>query len=128
MVNLRAIANRFTSTVNPNISVQRHAYTGRTLSTSGKPTPSYAAAAPLTAQVQALTKKEVEHIDNMNLSPCDRAAYVNGQVQAFDRVDQTGGDLLEFEGKFWLVMAVLEGWTTAGWCKVALVQQNGGPS
>lgn len=128
MVNLRAIANRFTSTVNPNIAVQRHAYSGRTLSTSGKPTAGYATPAPLTAQVQALTKKEVEHIDNMNLSPCDRAAYVNGQVNAFDRVAQTGGDLLEFEGKFWLVMAILEGWTTAGWCKVALVQQNGGPS
>ena len=127
MVNLRAIANRFTSTVNPNITVQRHAYSSRTISASGKPTPNYAAAVSLTAQVQALTKKEVEHIDNMNLSPCDRAAYVNGQVNAFDRVAQTGGDVLEFEGKFWLVMAILEGWTTAGWCKVALVQQNGGP-
>lgn len=127
-MNLRNIANRFTSTVNPNITVQRHAYSGRSLSPSGKPTASYADPAPLVAQVQALTKKEVEHIDNMNLSPCDRAAYVNGQVNAFDRVAQTGGDLLEFEGKLWLVMAILEGWTTAGWTKVALVQQNGGPS
>lgn len=128
MVNLRAIANRFTSTINPNISVLRHAYSGRTIAGSGKVKAGYASPVPLTAQVQALTKKEVEHIDNMNLSPCDRAAYVNGQVNAFDRVAQTGGDLLEFEGRFWLVMAILEGWTTAGWCKVALVQQNGGPS
>lgn len=127
MVNLRAIANRMTSTVNPNLTVLRHAYAGQTISPSGRPSAQYATAVPLTAQVQALTKKEVEHIDNMNLSPCDRAAYVNGQVNAFDRVAQTGGDLLEFEGRFWLVMAILEGWTTAGWCKVALVQQNGDP-
>ena len=128
MVNLRAIANKFTSTVNPNLTVQRHASAGRTVAPNGKPVVSYASPISLTAQVQALTKKEVEHIDNMNLSPCDRAAYVNGQVNAFDRVAQTGGDLLEFEGKFWLVMAVLEGWSTAGWMKIALVQQNGGPS
>lgn len=128
MVNLRAIANRFTSTVNPNLTVQRHAYASRTISANGKPKAVYSDPVPLTAQAQALTKKEVEHIDNMNLSPCDRAAYVNGQVNAFDRVAQTGGDLLEFEGKFWRVMAILEGWTTAGWCKVALVQQNGGPT
>lgn len=127
MVNLRGIANRMTSAVNPNLTVQRHAYIGQTIAPSGRPNAQYANPVPLTAQVQALTKKEVEHIDNMNLSPCDRAAYVNGQVNAFDRVAQTGGDLLEFEGRFWLIMAILEGWTTAGWCKVALVQQNGDP-
>lgn len=128
MVNLRGIANRLTSTINPNIVVQRHAYSGFTRSASGKVAATYAAPSPLTAQVQALTKKETEHIDNMNLSPCDRAAYVNGQLSAFDRVEQKGGDLLEFEGAFWRVMAVLEGWTTAGWCKVALTKQMGGPS
>ena len=82
----------------------------------------------MVAQVQALTKKEIEHIDNMNLSPCDRAAYVNGQLQAYDRVTQTGGDFLYFEDRWWKVMAVLEGWTTAGWCKVALVGQMRGPT
>ena len=116
-----------TSAINPNLSVIRYAYAGKTIAASGKPKATYAAGVPMTAQVQALTKKEVEHIDNMNLSPCDRAAYVNGQINAFDRVAQTGGDLLEFEGRFWLVMAILEGWTTAGWSKVALVQQNGDP-
>lgn len=128
MVNLRNIANRFTSAINPNLTVQRHAYTGYTRSASGKVKASYAAPVAIVAQVQALTKKEVEHIDSMNLSPCDRAAYVNGELNAFDRAAQTGGDLLEFEGAFWLVMAVLEGWTSAGWCKVGLTKQNGGPS
>lgn len=127
-MNLRNIANRMTSGVNPNITVQWRAYQAYSTLPSGKTAPSYAAAAPLTAQVQALTKKEVEHIDAMNLSPCERAAYVNGQLQAFDRVAQTGGDMLFFENRWWKVMAILEGWTTAGWCKVALVGQNGGPA
>jgi hypothetical protein len=128
MVNLRGIANRFTSAINPNLTVQRHAYSGYARSPSGKVKAGYAAPVAVVAQVQALTKAEIQHIDNMNLSPCDRAAYVNGQLNAFDRVEQKGGDLLEFEGAFWMVMAVLEGWTTAGWMKVALTKQNGGPT
>lgn len=127
-MNLRNIANRMTSAVNPNIAVQWRAYQAYATLPSGKTAPSYAAAAPLIAQVQALTKKEIEHIDALNLSPCERAAYVNGQLQAFDRVAQTGGDMLFFENRWWKVMAILEGWTTAGWCKVALVGQNGGPA
>ncbi len=127
-MNLRGVANRFTSAINPNTTVQRHAYSGYTRSPSGKVKAGYAAPVAVVAQVQALTKAEIQHIDNMNLSPCDRAAYVNGQLQAFDRIEQTGGDLLEFEGAFWMVTAVLEGWTTAGWMKVALTKQNGGPT
>lgn len=122
MVNLRQIANRMTSAVNPNISVGHRAYAGYAILPNGKQSVTYAASVPLVAQVQALTKKEIEHIATLNLSPCERAAYVNGQIAAYDRIAQTGGDLLEFEGKTWKAMAILEGWSTAGWCKVALVQ------
>lgn len=127
-MNLRTIANRATSTVNPNIAVTWRAYAGYSTLPSGKTAETYAEPVPLVAQVQALTKREIQHIEAMNLSPCDRAAYVNGQLQAFDRVTQTGGDFLYFENRWWKVMAILEGWTTAGWCKVALVGQNGGPT
>lgn len=127
-MNLRNIANRATRTINPNTVAQWRAYQGYTTGSSGKTVASYAAGADLTVQAQALTKKEIEHIDSMNLSPCDRAAYANGQLQAYDRVAQTGGDFLYFENRWWKVMAILEGWTTAGWCKVALVGQNGGPT
>ena len=124
-MNLRDIANRQTKAVNPNLTAQWLAYAGYTTGPSGKTTPTYAAPANLIVQAQALTKAEIQHLDAMNLSPCDRSAYVNGQVGAIDREAQTGGDLLIFESRTWLVTAVLEGWTTAGWCKVALTQQNG---
>ena len=128
MVNLRAIANRLTSTINPNLTVQYRRYAGYTTAPGGKTTPRYDPAASLVAQVQALTRKEVEHLDAMNISNCDRSAYVNGQIQAYDRFKQTGGDVLFFEGQWWKAMAILEGWTTAGWCKVALVAQQTGPT
>lgn len=127
MVNLRAIANKMTQTINPNLSVGWRRYTGHAVGASGKVTPTYAASVPLVAQVQALTKKEVEHLAALNLSTCERAAYVNGQIAAFDRLAQTGGDLLVFEGAEWKAMAILEGWTggAVNWCKVALVKQIG---
>ena len=50
------------------------------------------------------------------------------QLQATDRVEQTGGDLLTFEGRVWQVEAILEGWTTAGWSRAAVSKQMGVPA
>lgn len=122
-MNLRAIANRYTSGINPNLTIQYRRYEGYDIGSNGKPIVTYAQPAPLVVQVQSLTKAEVQHLDTMNLSSCERAAYANGQLQAFDRLNQTGGDMLYFEGRWWKVMAILEGWTTAGWCRVALTGQ-----
>lgn len=124
-MNLRAIANRATSAVNPNISVQWRRYEGYDIGPNGKASIAYADPVPVVAQVQALSKKDVEHLDAMNLSTCERAAYVNGQLQAFDRLAGTGGDMLYFENQWWKVMAILEGWTSAGWARVALTAQMG---
>ena len=125
-MNLRNIANAATRSINPNVVAQWSRYGGYTTAASGKTETTYAAPVAVTIQAQALTKADIQHIDALNLSPCERAVYVNAQVSAIDREDQTGGDLLVFEGRTWLVTAILEGWTTAGWCKAALTKQNGG--
>ena len=125
-MNLRNYANSLTRSVNPNITAQWRPFVDYTVLDSAKTTVSYGDPVALTIQTQALTKAEIQHLDSMNLSTCERSAYVNGQVGALDRNDQTGGDLLLFEGATWLVSAILEGWTTAGWCKVALTKQNDG--
>lgn len=122
-MNLRGIANRYTSAVNPNLTVQLYAYAGFTVAGSGKPTATYADPVPVVAQVQSLSKSEIRHLDSLNISNVERAAYVNQQLQATDRTTQTGGDVLAFEDGAWRVDAILEGWTTAGWCKVGLVKQ-----
>jgi hypothetical protein len=122
-VNLRALANRATQAVNPNITVQWRKYLDYDIGPNGKPVVTYAEPVGVVAQVQALSKSDVQHLDAMNLSECTRAAYVNGQMQAFDRLKETGGDMLFFEDQWWKVMAILEGWTTAGWCRVGLTAQ-----
>lgn len=124
MVNLRGIANRYTRGINPNIPVVWWAYGGFTVTPSGKPVVTWTDGVPLPdAQVQSLTVKEIQHLDDMNIAGCERAIYTNVQLSAVDRATQNGGDILVFEGLPWQVTAILEGWTTAGWCKAALTKQ-----
>lgn len=123
MVNLRAAANRLTSGINPNVTATLHVSTGYGTSASYKQTPTYAAPEQMTVQIQALTKKELEHLAEMNISNCERAVYANRQMTGVDRVTGSGGDLIDLPDGTYLVTAVLEGWTTAGWCKAALTRQ-----
>jgi hypothetical protein len=126
MVNLRSIANRATSTINPNITATLRACTGYGTDDAGRQTPAYAPPAPVTLQAQALTKRDIEHLAGLNLSNAERAVYCNTQLSGVDRTINSGGDLLTFEGADWLVTQVLEDWSpTAGWCKVALTRQRG---
>lgn len=121
-MNLRAIANRMTAGVNPNVAAVALISTGPTTLANGKQSPGYASPAPVTIQVQALTKKEVEHLDSMNFSNATIALYADVQLTGVDRTKNSGGDLVQFDGDTWLVIAVLESWRV-GWCKVAAARQ-----
>lgn len=127
-MNLRAVANRATSVVNPNISGELRACIGYASNAAYKRAPQYADAVPIIVQAQALSKKEIEHLDSLNLSNATRAVYANQQLTGVDREDQTGGDLLDFADpgnpkvNSWLVIAVLESWS-GQWCKVAIGKQ-----
>lgn len=125
MVNLRNIANRATRSINPNITAIARICTGYTTAANGKQAPTYAPDTTITIQAQALTKHEIEHLDSLNISNADRAVYANMQLTGVDRTTQSGGDLLVFEGATWLVIAVLEGWPTSSWSKVAVRRQLG---
>lgn len=128
MVNLRRIANRATSRINPNVSIGYRRYSGVSVAADGTPGPQYDPQTSVIAQVQSLGKKEVDHLSSLRISNCERMVYVNFQLQATDRVAQTGGDLLVFEGAVWQVEAILEGWTTAGWSRAAVSKQMDSPN
>ena len=128
MVNLRRVANLATSRINPNVSIGYRRYAGYAIGADGTPSPTYDPQTSVVAQVQSLGKKEVDHLSSLRISNCERMVYVNFQLQATDRVEQTGGDLLTFEGRVWQVEAILEGWTTAGWSRAAVSKQMGVPA
>lgn len=122
-MNLRGVANRLTRTVNPNVTATLYVSAGSLTDAAGRPLPAYQAPEQIVVQAQALTKHEIEHLADLNISDATRSVYANRQLTGVDRVAQSGGDILDMNDGRWLVTATLEGWTTAGWCKVALTRQ-----
>ncbi|MEN2711430.1 hypothetical protein [Sphingomonas sp. VL_57B] len=136
-MNLRAIANRATSGINPNIPATISVSIGAVTATNGKRIPAYAAPAVMAVQVQALEKEEIKHLDSLNISNAQASVYVDMQLSGADRTTGSGGDLISFgtgidvpaplRGQTWLVVAVLEGWVTGSWCKAAITRQMPAP-
>ena len=122
-MNLHDIVSGVISSVNPTTDGDWIRYVGLKVNDDGSTAPSYADAVPISGDMQDLTQQDVQHLASLNLSSCTRAIYVDEPLAALSQRDQTGGDLLRMEGKIWRVGAILEGWTTVGWCKAALIEQ-----
>lgn len=124
-MNLRAIANRLTSAVNPNVAATLYVSAGYVTDGAGRQTPAYQAPEILTVQAQSLTKRELEYLAQMSISNATRSIFASRLLSGLDRTTQSGGDLLDMTDGRWLVTATLEDWTlTSGWCKVALTRQT----
>lgn len=127
-MNLRDVANAYTQTVNPNTSADVWRSTGYTTAPTGHRVPAFTNIMSVDVQQQALSGEELKHLDSLNIQGILRAVYANGDLQGVNRSANTGGDVLAFDGQWWLVVHVIEPWaTTAGWTKVAVQLQNGKP-
>jgi len=124
-MDLRGLANSYTQTVNPNVTVQYLRSTGYATAVDGRRTPSYAPAVDLQAQVQAMSADDLKQVSGLNIQGEKRAIYLTGNVAAVSRPDGRGGDLLTLpDGSHWLVTQPLEDWhPSAGWVKVCVVRQ-----
>lgn len=133
MINLRSMANRLTSGVNPNVTADLLVSTGYVTDASGLQIPTYAEPEPVVVQVQALTQKELQHLDKLNITNGQAGVFVDRQLNSADRSTGSGGDVFQFpdtpnvpadlRGSEWLVVAVLEGWPGSGWCRAAITRQ-----
>lgn len=126
-MNLHAIVAPYVGSVNPQVPVTIQFSTGYTTASDGTQVPSYSAPVPMQAQIQALTYRDLQQLDGLNLNGTRRGIYLYGDVQGVVRVSQKGGDLITFEdGSVWLVALALETWAGAdgGWCKVAATLQT----
>lgn len=126
---LRQMANRLTRAVNPNVAGTVRVCMGYATNAAAKREPIYADAEALTLQAQALSKREIEHLDSLNISNATRAVYADRPLTPVDRKSQSGGDLLRFAEpdtgavNTWLVVALLEGWPGSSWAKAAVAKQ-----
>jgi hypothetical protein len=125
-MNLHAIVTNVISSVNPPQAATLLVSNGSVTNPDGSRVPSYLAAQSVDAQVQALTAREVQHLDSLNIEGVMRAVYLNGFLEGANRALAKGGDILKFGGQTWLVVQVLETWDTDNWCKVAVALQTDG--
>ena len=126
-MNLHNIVGPCVAAVNPWITVQYQQSIGSTVASDFTQVPAFAAAIPMMVQMQMLTWKDLQQMEGINQNGEKRAIYVSGNYKGVSRPDARGGDLLTMpDGTVWLVVQILENWyTTAGWCKAAIVLQNG---
>lgn len=119
-MNLRGIANRATSGINPNTPVVIRKATGYTTDASGERIATYTTI-DTTAQIQSLTADELQQVNMLNMQGVKRAAYLNGDWRGVVRTDGAGGDLMTFGGDTWKIILAIETWPD--WSKVALCLQ-----
>lgn len=133
MIRLRTIANRLTAGINPNIPAILKVSTGYATDDAGLQVPAYAYPEDVSVQVQALTQKELQHLDKLNITNGQAGVFIDRQLNSADRSTGSGGDILVFDdscavpedlrNSTWLVVAVLEGWPGSGWCRAAITRQ-----
>ena len=125
-MNLRNLANGLTSQINPNQTIGWTQSTGYTTNAAGKRIAT-SVTVNIQAQVQALSGRDLMHMDGMNTQGVMRTVFMYGNPQGVVRVDNKGGDMLQFPevpggaNRNWLVTQVMETWPT--WAKVVVTLQ-----
>jgi hypothetical protein len=132
-MNVRQIANGFTSAINPNVLGSVYVSTGSAKAADFSVQPTYAITPDVPLQVQPLSGKDLKQLDSLNIQGVERVIFVNGNVEGLNRADNKGGDKIVFSpaasvpanlrGTTWLVKAVLATWDASGWCKVGVTRQ-----
>lgn len=119
-MNLRGIANRATSAINPNVAAVFKIYSGSVPAPGARQQPVYTEV-PVTVQLQELSSTDLRQVDAVNIQGILRVAYLNGNFSGINRAEQKGEDILMLGNQEWLVVKVVEMWPD--WVKVIVNQQ-----
>lgn len=126
-MDLNLLVSGVTSAINARVPVMLQNSTGYTQGANFARTPAYGIPVNLLGQVQPLSTGDLRKLDAMNIQGVSRAIYLQGEVDAIQRVNQKGGDLVTVQAGpqsgVYLTKVVLEQWST--WAKVGVVLQDG---
>ena len=125
-MNLNAIAGPIVRAVNPATPATVQISNGHTTNADGTQSPRFLTPVPVGADVQALSFRDLQQVEHLNLQGTRVAIYLNGQLNGLVRSQNKGGDLVTIasgaHAGVYLVAMVLEQW--ADWVKVAATLQN----
>jgi len=126
-MNLHAVTRGTITSVNADqIGIWRKS-TGNSVTPGGRVIPLYDDVTPVPIQVQALSGRDLRHVNYLGVQGVRRSVYMYGNVQGINRPNNQGGDLLVFAevpgdtSKTWLVAIVFETWPD--WCRVGVSLQ-----
>jgi hypothetical protein len=126
-MNLRALANSMTRTLNPNVQATLSVGIGYTVKADGTPVPNYLQPpVPMLVQVQDLSQKDIKRLDYLNIQGINVVIYLNGEASSIVRRDRKGGDLITIlegcnAGQY-LTTEVSEQWSE--WVRIVATLQN----
>ena len=119
-MNLYAISRAGITRVNPDQVIKFFKSDGCE-NIEGTLTPKFKEPIELLSQIQSLSNGELAHVDALNRSSLYKNFYLTVDASSVSRKDGSGGDLIEWDGKRWLVDEVIE--ECPGWAKVRGVMQ-----
>lgn len=128
-MNLHALVSSTIGSVNPNTTVVLYQSTGQ-VNVAGVITPLYAAPELVPAQVQSFAEAELKHMDRMGQNDILKKFYlIAGETPpaGLVRPAARGGDIIHYAGYYWLVEAMPDDFSPAGWVCVRGVMQVKGP-
>lgn len=76
------------------------------------------------ARIQPISSFKLQHINNFNSSNVYKKAFLNGFQNGLNMALSTNGDMLEFDGKRWLIIEAPQTWSYTGWNELTLCLQN----
>lgn len=126
-MNLHGIVRGAITSVNSDVLGTWRRSSGYTVLPTGRQVPVYDDFTTVPIQVQALSSRDIRHANYLGVQGVRRAVYMYGNIQAINRPDNKGGDLLVFPEvpggtpKVWLVACVFETWPD--WCRVGVSLQ-----
>jgi len=126
MINLRAVANQYTSAINPNVPAILKRNTGYITNDDGSRVPSYSEQSVL-IQSQPMSSTELQLVESLGIQGYSRAVHINCNLDGVSRYNQTGADTLIFKQHNdsdvfeWKIVQVMESWQN--WSRVLLCRQ-----
>lgn len=123
-MNLHGVVRGAITAVNPDISATYYKSTGYTTNANYNQVPAYQTFRNVRIQAQAMAEGALlglAQTDNINLEHVVKKVYMYGNTQGIVRPSEKGGDLIQFDGNFWLVVKVSETWPQ--WSSVIVEMQ-----